>query len=640
MGRTLELYGSSRPAVPFTGSRGSNRGAALASCAVGARMRREACVPPVHDAPRSRPPPVSPLRRLVRHSAAHQRELVRGTSWSVLNKLFDLAPPLLIGAAVDVVVQREDSFLARTGIIDPWHQLLLLAAITVAIWVLESWFEFLQKVVWRNLAQTIQHELRLESYAHVQQLELEFFEDRQSGSLLSVLSEDVNQLERFLNGGANSLIQVATSIVAIAGVYAWLSPGVAAVAFLPMPFIVWGSLTYQRLLQARYTSVRESAGDLHADLAGNLGGIATIKSYVQEEREAQRIGAQSEHYRVQNRAAITLSSAFSPLIRMLVLAGFTATLLVGGKLALAGTLEAGAFSVLVFMTQRLLWPLTTLGETLDLYQRAVASTQRILDLIERPARIVSGPHRLAPRDVHGAVAFEGIRFRYAGQPWLFDGLDLTLEARRTTGIVGVTGAGKSSLTKLLLRFYEPEAGRVTLDGVDVRELALEDLRGAIGLVSQDVFLFHGTVRDNITYGRPDASLDEVRAAARIAELDDWVVSLPDGYDTLVGERGQRISGGQRQRISLARAVLKDPPVLVLDEATSSVDNETEAAIQRSLLRIAAGRTTLVIAHRLSTVRAADRIVVLEGGRVVEDGRHAELLARGGVYAQLWNTEAR
>lgn len=580
----------------------------------------------------------APFRRLVRHSASSRATLALGVTWSVLNKLFDLAPPLLIGAAVDVVVKREASLFASFGVRDPWHQLLLLAAITVAIWVLESLFEFLQKIVWRNLAQAVQHELRIEAYAHVQRLELGFFEDRQSGDLSSILNDDVNQLERFLNGGANALIQVTTSVLAIALVYAWLSPSVAWVAFLPMPFIVWGSLAYQRFLQAPYEAVRASVGDLNADLAGNLGGIATIKSYTQEAREVERIRVQSEVYRERNRRAIKLSSAFSPLIRMLVLSGFTATLLVGGKLALEGSLEAGAFSVLVFMTQRLLWPLTTLGETLDLYQRARASTQRILDLVERAPEIVDGPRRLVPDAVEGRITFEAVRFRYAGHAPLFDDLDVTLAARQTTAIVGATGAGKSSLTKLLLRFYEPEAGRIALDGVDIRELALADLRGAIGLVSQDVFLFHGTVYENIAYGRPGATLADVRAAATAAELDEWIVTLPRGYETLVGERGQKLSGGQRQRISLARAILKDAPVLVLDEATSSVDNETEAAIQRSLERIAVGRTTLVIAHRLSTVRNADRIVVLDAGRIVEDGRHDELIAHEGLYAQLWRVQ--
>ncbi|MEC8511900.1 MAG: ABC transporter ATP-binding protein [Planctomycetota bacterium] len=578
----------------------------------------------------------SPLRRLVRHARAHRGRVRLGLTFSVLNKVFDLAPPLLIGAAVGIVVDSERSFLdTRFGITDRSDQLYALAAITAAIWVLESLFEYLQKIVWRNLAQSVQHDLRLEAYRHVQGLEMAFFEDEDTGELMSVLNDDVNQLERFLDGGANSLVQLATTIVAVGGLFFWLSPEVAWVAYLPMPFIVWGSIAYQRRLQGRYRDVRERVGELNADLSGNLGGIATIKSYAREDAEAERISAQSDRYRASNARAITLSSAFSPLIRMLILAGFTATLLIGGHLALEGQLEASAFSVLVFMTQRLLWPLTALGETLDLYQRAMASTTRILDLAGHPSRIVDGPRSLDVAAVAGALEIRGVKFAYPGHSPLFDGLEIDFPARRTTAIVGATGSGKSSITKLLLRFYDPDAGRVTLDGVDLRQFELPALRRAIGLVSQDVFLFHGTIAENISYARPEASTEEVRAAAAAAELDGWIASLPLGYDTVVGERGQKLSGGQRQRVSIARAVLKDPPILILDEATSAVDNETEAAIQRSMERIAVDRTTIVIAHRLSTVRGADRILVLDGGQVVESGRHEELVDRGGVYAQLW-----
>ncbi|MEM6567911.1 MAG: ABC transporter ATP-binding protein [Planctomycetota bacterium] len=579
----------------------------------------------------------TPLKRLLSHASGRHRGRMRlGVTFSVLNKLFDLAPPLLIGAAVSVVVDRETSWMSKLGIADPWNQLLALAGITIVIWLLESLFEYVQKLVWRNLAQTVQHELRVEAYEHVQGLEMGFFEDEDTGELMSVLNDDVNQLERFLDGGANSLVQLATTVLAVGAVFFGLSPSVAWVAFLPMPLIVWGSIVYQRTLQGRYTDVRRHVGALNADLAGNLGGIATIKSYAREEAESGRIEGQSDLYRQANRRAIALSSAFSPLIRIFILAGFTATLLVGGRLALDGALDPGSFSVLVFMTQRLLWPLTTLGETLDLFQRAMASTRRILDLIDRPSRIVDGPRALPIESVEGEIALEEIGFAYDGHPALFDRLDLTFPAKGTTAIVGATGSGKSSITKLVLRFYDPQTGTVRLDGTDVRDLRLVDLRGAIGLVSQDVFLFHGTIAENIAYARPDASLEEIREAARAAELDGWITSLPSGYDTIVGERGQKLSGGQRQRVSIARAVMKDPPVLILDEATSSVDNETEAAIQRSLERIARDRTTIVIAHRLSTIRGADRILVLEKGRLVEEGRHDDLVSiEGGVYAQLW-----
>ncbi|QDV05470.1 Putative multidrug export ATP-binding/permease protein [Planctomycetes bacterium Poly30] len=558
-----------------------------------------------------------------------------GAFYSVLNKLFDLAPPLLIGTAVAIVVEKEDSFVAKLGIEDPARQLTWLAVVTAVIWVAESIFEFLQKIVWRNLAQSVQHELRLDAYRHVQGLEMAFFEDEDTGQLMSVMNDDVNQLERFLDGGANSLIQLLTTVLAIGGIFFWLSPAVAWVAFLPMPFIIWGSILYQRKLQDRYKSVRTAVGELNADLAGNLGGIATIKSYAREEGEAERISARSDAYRTSNRAAITLSSAFSPLIRMFILAGFTATLLIGGNLALEGQLDAGSFSVLVFMTQRLLWPLTGLGETLDLYQRAMASTTRILDLVDRPSKIVGGSTVLGTDAVAGKLEMQGVVFAYPGHAPLFDGLDLTFPARSTTAIVGATGSGKSSITKLLLRFYDPGDGQVSIDGHDLRDLELRSLRRSIGLVSQDVFLFHGTIAANIAYARPDASEADIRQAAAAAELDDWIDTLPDGLQTIVGERGQKLSGGQRQRVSIARAVLKDPPILILDEATSAVDNETEAAIQRSMEHIAEDRTTIVIAHRLSTIRNADKILVLDKGRVVESGQHEELIAAGGLYAQLW-----
>lgn len=561
-----------------------------------------------------------------------------GAALSVTNKLLDIAPPLLIGAAVSVVVDREDSWMSTIAGPDPKAQLGWLAGLTVLIWVFESLSEFCQKLVWRNLAQTVQHDLRSDAYTHVQNLEMAFFEDEDTGELMSVLNDDVNQLERFLDGGANSLIQMATTVVAIGAIFFWLSPSVAWVAFLPMPFIVWGSILYQRRLQDRYRDVRRDVGELNAELAGNLGGIATIKSYAQESREAERVAALSRTYVESNRHAIRLSSAFSPFIRMFILAGFTATLLVGGNLALDGQLDAGSFSVLVFMTQRLLWPLTALGETLDLYQRAMASTRRILDLVDRPSRIAGGPRSLETATVEGEIGIQNVTFAYPGHPPLFEGLDVTFTARETTAIVGATGSGKSSVTKLLLRFYDPDEGSVKLDGVDVRELKLPDLRRAIGLVSQDVFLFHGTIAENIAYARPDASAEEIERAAAAAELDEWIDALPQRYDTIVGERGQKLSGGQRQRVSIARAVLKDPPILVLDEATSAVDNETEAAIQRSMERIARDRTTIVIAHRLSTIRSADTILVLDAGEVVERGKHEELLAKDGLYAQLWRVQ--
>ncbi|MEM7306292.1 MAG: ABC transporter ATP-binding protein [Planctomycetota bacterium] len=579
-----------------------------------------------------------PLRRLLSYARPHRWRIRAAVGCTILNKILDIAPPALIGMAVDIVVEKEESFLAGLGIEDVTTQLWVLAGLTVLVWFAESLFDYAHKLLWRNLAQTVQHELRLDAYRHVQTLELAFFEDAQSGGLMAVLNDDVNQLERFLDVGATDLIKVSTTVVVIGAAFFYLAPSVAWMAMVPMPFILWGSVLYQRHLQPRYAAVRSEVGLLNSELAGNLGGIATIKSFAAEGREADRIRRRSEAYRESNRRAIRLSSAFSPLIRMVIVLGFAALVVFGGILAVEGELDVSAYTVMVFLTQRLLWPLTTLGETFDLYQRAMASTARVLDLLGRSPRVRTGATPLPLDGVRGEVEFDDVTFGYdEGYP-VFRDLSLSVPAGSTVAIVGATGAGKSTIIKLLLRFYDAQRGRVRVDGIDVRELELDDLRRAIGLVSQDVFLFHGTVRENIAYGRPDADDDEIERASRIAEAHGFIEALPAGYDTLVGERGQKLSGGQRQRVSIARAVLKDPPLLVLDEATSAVDNETEAAIQRSLARIAVGRTTVVIAHRLSTVRRADRIYVLEGGHVSEWGTHDQLVEAGGVYAGLWRVQ--
>jgi ATP-binding cassette subfamily B protein len=494
-------------------------------------------------------------------------------------------------------------------------------------------------LLWRNLAQTVQHELRIEAYDHLQHLEMGFFEAGSTGQLLAVLNDDINQLERFLDQGANEILQLITTVLAVGASMVALSPTVAGLSFLPIPLILWGSLRFQTRLAPRYREVREKAGDMASQLANNIGGILTIKSYVAEAWERQRLEQLSDDYRHSNRRAIRLSAAFVPLIRYAILFAFITILVVGGLQAWRGVIAVGTYSFLVFITQRLLWPLTTLGRTLDDYQRAMASTNRVLDLLDTPIAIPSGDRPLPLAAVRGELRFEGVGFAYPDRPPLLKGFDLVVPAGSTLGIVGATGSGKSTIVKLLLRLYEINAGRILLDGMPIDTLRLDDLRRAIGLVSQEVFLFHGSVAENIAYGSFGAPLAAIEKAARLAEADGFIAELPYGYDTIVGERGQKLSGGQRQRLALARAILKDPPVLILDEATAAVDNETEAAIQRSLDLITAQRTTVVIAHRLSTVRRADRIVVMQEGRIVETGRHDDLLLRGQAYAELWRVQA-
>lgn len=560
------------------------------------------------------------------------------TLFSILNKIFDLAPPLLIGAAVDVVVMQEKSVLSTYGYTDPKEQLIILSILTVIIWVLESLFEYVYGVLWRNLAQSVQHDFRLDAYSHIQELEMAWFSDQSKGELMSILNDDINQLERFLDKGANELLQVGTTVVAISAIFFYISPTIAIYSIIPIPVIIWGSFRFQSRIGPRYAEVRKEVGLLNSLLSNNLSGISTIKSFTSEELEVERVRAASQAYREANRSAIRLSAAFVPLIRMAILVGFTATLLHGGFLTLNEEMSVASYSVMIFMMQRLLWPLTRLGETFDLYQRAMVSTTRVLNLLGTEIKIVEGGKELDVNKVKGRINFQNVDFAYPEREQVISGFGLDIKPGTTQAIVGPTGSGKTTVIRLLLRFYDPSSGQISLDGDDIKDLRVKSLRSAISLVTQTITLFPGTVMQNIAYGRKGATEEEIVEAARIAEAHDFVMSLPDGYETQIGEGGHKLSGGQRQRLSIARAVLKDAPILVLDEATSSVDNETEEALQKSLAVISKNRTTIVIAHRLSTIRHSDSIMVLDEGKVVESGSHDELLENNSQYARLWNVQ--
>ena len=569
----------------------------------------------------------------------HRKTIRLASICSVTNKFWDLMPPLLIGLAVDVVVLREGSFLASLGYTDPWNQLILLSVLTFAIWGLESLFEYFYAVLWRNLAQTVQHELRLDTFNHVQKQGMGWFDERQKGDILAVLNDDINQLERFLDKGANDLLQVSTTVIVVGAFFLFISWEVALFAIIPIPLIVWGSFKYQRSLEPKYADVRNAAGKMNALLENDLSGMSTIQSFTAEEIEVARVKELSDDYREANRKAIRLSAAFTPLIRMAILCGFTATLLLGGWYTLEGTLAVGAYSVLVFMTQRLLWPLTRLGETFDLYQRAMASSTRVLDVLTSEIEISEGQY-MPEREIieNSDIIFDDVSFAYSGRDNTFTNLSLTLSAGKTTGVVGSTGAGKTTLTRLLLRFAQPNSGKIVWAEQEIDNWSLKQLRSSIALVEQHITLFPTSILENIRYGNPSATDQQVMDAATAAEVTEFVETLPNKWKTMVGEGGYRLSGGQRQRLAIARAVLKDAPLLILDEATSAVDNETEASLQRSIDYVSKDRTTLIIAHRLSTIRNCDTILVMDNGKIVEQGEHDQLVSQQGIYSRLWKVQ--
>ena len=578
----------------------------------------------------------SNLKHLFVYSQQQKTKAKRGIVYSILNKLFDLAPPVLIGVAIDIVVEGNESFLSSFGIPDRRRQLIILAILTFIIWGLESLFDYLSAVTWRGISQDIEHSLRTETFENVLSLDMKYFENKSSGRLMAILNDDVNQLERFLDTGANKLLQTATTVIVIGGTFLYISPLIATFAFIPIPIIIFGSFKFTSTIASRYERIRESIETLNSNLSNSISGILNVKSFTREVKELERIETSSNEVKSANYHAIKLSAAFIPIIRVAILFGFTATLLIGGFLALDGEIKVATYSVLLFITQRLLWPLTELGDTFDLYQRAMASFNRIFSLKNESSEIGNGDVEF--KKLENKIELKDVSFSYVDNFNVLNNVDLTINAGQTTAIVGSTGSGKSTLIKLLLRLYEINNGSISYDSNNLKDIELSSLREKIGLVSQDVFLFEGTVIENIAYGDLNASESEVWNAAQKSEADEFINNLPQKEETIVGERGQKLSGGQRQRISIARAILKNPEILILDEATSSVDNETEAAIQRSLDILKKDRTVIVIAHRLSTVRNADIIYVLENGSVVESGNHESLLDIEGVYSKLWSVQ--
>lgn len=558
---------------------------------------------------------------------------------SVLNKVFDIAPEVLIGVAVDLVVEKENSFVASLGFSSIESQVIFLGIVTFIIWALESSFEYIYSIQWRGLAQDVEHEVRVSAYDHAQRLGLSWHENQATGNITAVLNDDVNQLERFLNNGMNQIIQVFVSTICIGFIFFYISPIIASIAVLPVPIIFAVSFLFQKKLSPRYKKVRDKVGALNSSVFNNLLGIQTIKSFMSFKKETRRISSLSQDYQNENISAISVSSAFTPVIRMGVLAGFLGTILIGSHMALSGTLAVGSYSVLVFLTQRFLWPFTTLGTLVDDFERSMASSKRIFDLLKTEDNIIEKANPEAIDSLKYDIHFNNISFSYSDSSTLFSNFTMEIKYGSSVGIVGDTGSGKTTLAKLLLRLYDPDKGNIFIGEKNIASLSVENLRSKIGIVSQDTFLFNASVKDNISYGNESCSMDEIILAAKQSQCDEFISSLSNGYDTLIGERGQRLSGGQRQRLAIARAIVRNPDILIFDEATSSVDNRTERLIQKSFFDLKKNRTMIIVAHRLSTIRNCDNIFVIKNSKVHESGTHDQLMEDGdSFYAELWNIQ--
>ncbi|WP_336327460.1 ABC transporter ATP-binding protein [Halovenus sp. HT40] len=597
----------------------------------------------------------NPMKRLfLVYGGKYKRSVIVGIFASIFARLLDLVPPILLGFALDAVIRQDKSFAAIWLVpdallpADQQGQLLLTVGLIAGAFFLGALFHWVRNWGFNSFAQNIQHDVRTDTYDNMQRLNMDFFADKQTGEMMSILSNDVNRLERFLNDGMNSMFRLSVMVLGIAAILFYYNWQLALVALLPVPLIALFTYFFIQIIQPKYADVRSTVGKTNSRLENNLGGIKVIKSSNTEEYESERVEDVSQDYFDANWDAIGTRIKFFPGLRVLAGIGFVATFLAGGLWVLSAEGEApwifteplstGEFVTFILLTQRFIWPMAQFGQIINMYQRARASSERIFGLMDEPSRIEEDPAAEDLTVTEGRVEYDHVDFGYDDEQ-ILDDISFEADSGETIALVGPTGAGKSTVLKLLLRMYDVDDGAIRIDGQDLREVRMSSVRRAIGYVGQESYLFYGTVEENIAYGSFEASREEVVEAAKMAEAHDFIENLPDGYETEVGERGVKLSGGQRQRIAIARAILKDPEILVLDEATSDVDTETEMLIQRSLDNLSENRTTFAIAHRLSTIKDADQILVLEDGQIVERGNHEDLLSQDGLYAHLWGVQA-
>jgi len=591
-----------------------------------------------------------PLWRLFRaYGPGKGGWLAFGLATSILAYGTVLVTPIVLGATIDAVFTSESAY-ALPLVPEAWlptgqrAQFWFSTAVVATALAGGAVLQWVRGVAINFFAHGVMYAIRVDAYEKMQRLDMTFFDNKETGEVMSILNNDTSNLETFFDNALGDSVRIGVIVVGVTAALLYTNAQLALVTLGAVPLLVGFTWWFMRVIEPRYTRHRETIGDLNTRIENGLSGIQLVKTASTEEYENDRVRGVSRTVFDAQMDVLKLSYFYRPGMELITGAALLATFVLGGlwvfsgpPLFFSGTLTTGEFVVFMLLTQRLAGPMAQLSNIVDWYENAKASGKRICGLMDVPVRIENAPNPVALEDVDGRIEYDDVRFGYEGDPVL-NGVDFAVEPGETVALVGPTGAGKSTVAKLLLRLYDVDSGAVRVDGHDVRDVSVSDLREAIGYVSQDTFLFDGTVAENIRYGRFDTSMETIREAARAARAHAFVSELPEGYETRVGERGVKLSGGQRQRIALARLILQDPDVVVLDEATASVDTETEYLIQRSLETVTADRTTIAIAHRLSTIKDADTILVLADGRVVECGTHEELLAAEGHYATLWGVQ--
>jgi ATP-binding cassette subfamily B protein len=586
--------------------------------------------------------------------------LIIGLVTSILAYGTVLVTPIVLGTTIDAVFTQQSAY-ALPFVPDAWlptarsGQFWLSAAVVGGALFGGALLQWVRGVSINIFAHGIMYAIRVDAYEKMQRLDMPFFDNKETGEIMSILNNDTSNLETFFDNALADSVRIGVIVTGVTVALLYTNAQLALVTLGAVPLLVGFTWWFMRVIEPRYTHQRETIGDLNTRIENGLSGIELVKTSSTESYENERVQQVSKDVFDASMDVLKLSYFYRPGMELITGAALLATFIIGGlwvfsgpPLFFSGTLTTGDFVVFMLLTQRLTGPMAQLSNIVDWYENAKASGKRICGLMDVPVRIDDAQNPIGLDDVSGRIEYDDVMFAYESgptedgsgdEPNVLSDVDIDVRPGETVAIVGPTGAGKSTIGKLLLRLYDVSEGAIRVDGNDIRDVRLSDLRSNVGYVSQDTFLFDGTIAENIRYGRFDADHEAVIDAAKAAEADGFIRDLSEGYDTRVGERGVKLSGGQRQRIAIARTVLQDPDILLLDEATSAVDTETEYLIQRSLNRLAADRSTLVIAHRLSTVKDADRIVVLDDGRVAERGTHEELLEADGLYANLWGVQA-